>query len=69
MLNERLLDTLITHLPLVGPGRRALQNHAYVWRVVFELRVDSHFGCLSVTDTLLTVKERITVRSLSVDQD
>lgn len=69
VLHERLLNTFITLLPLVGPSRRALQNDAYIWRVVFELRVDSYFGCMSVTDPLLTVKERITVGALSVDQD
>ena len=69
MLHERLLNTFITLLPLVGPSRRALQNDANIWRIVFELRVDSYFGCMSVTDSLLTVKERITVGALSVDQD
>ncbi len=67
MLHERLLETFVSLLPLVGPGRRALQNNAHVRRVVFELRVDTYFGCMSVADTLLTVKERITVVDLSVD--
>ncbi len=69
VLHERLLNTFITLFPFVGPSRRALQNDAHIWRIVFELRVDSYFGCMSVTDSLLTVKESITVIALSVDQD
>ena len=69
VLHERLLNTFITLLPLVGPSRRALQNDAHIWRIVFELRVDSYFWCMSVTDSFLTVKERITVIVLSIDQD